>query len=260
MGHFKVATLVSALAISDSELQERRERVFLVLAGFFLCAMTLLNVIGITRFVQLGPMQLAVGVLAYPLTFLCTDLISELYGRARANFMVTVGLVLNGFILGVMWLGNALPAVDPSVQPPWQVLNLAMPVGLPNGETLTGSAELFSLIYATTTGAVFASMVAYVVAQYIDVFLFHWIKQKTGGKHLWLRNNGSTIISQAADSVAVISITFGAVIIAGGMTWQAVLILMLSNYMFKLFSALADTPIIYILVAKLRPYLGLTHS
>ena len=90
------------LAVSNSELQERRERVFLVLAGFFLCAMTLLNVIGITRFVQLGPMQLAVGVLAYPLTFLCTDLISELYGRARANFMVTVGLVLNIFILAVM--------------------------------------------------------------------------------------------------------------------------------------------------------------
>ena len=260
MGHCKVATLgMSIYAVSESQLQERRERVFLVLAGFFLCAMTLLNVIGITRFVQFGPMQLAVGVLAYPLTFLCTDLISELYGRARANFMVTVGLVLNGFILGVMWLGNALPAVDPSAQPPWQVLDLATPVGLPNGETLSGSVELFSLIYANTTGAVFASMVAYVLAQYIDVFLFHWIKQKTGGKHLWLRNNGSTIISQAADSVAVISITFGAVIFAGGMTWQVVLMLMLSNYLFKLFSALADTPIIYILVAKLRPYLGLTH-
>lgn len=260
MGYCSVAALeMSIYAASESLLQERRERVFLVLAGFFLCAMTLLNVIGITRFVQLGPMQLAVGVLAYPLTFLCTDLISELYGRARANFMVTVGLVLNGFILGVMWLGNALPAVDPSTQPPWQMLNLASPVGLPNGESLSGSVELFSLIYANTTGAVFASMVAYVLAQYIDVFLFHWIKQKTGGKHLWLRNNGSTIVSQAADSVAVISITFGAVILAGGMTWQMVLMLMLSNYLFKLVSALADTPIIYILVAKLRPYLGLTH-
>ena len=164
------------------------------------------------------------------------------------------------FILGVMWLGNFLPAVDPSAQPPWQVLDLASPVGLPNGETLSGSVELFTLIYANTTGAVFASMVAYVLAQYIDVFLFHWIKTKTGGKHLWLRNNGSTIISQAADSFAVISITFGAVILSGGMTWQVVLTLMLSNYMFKLFSALADTPIIYLLVAKLRPYLGLTQS
>lgn len=260
MGHFTVAALVHSYAISDSQLQERRERVFLVLAGFFLCAMTLLNVIGITRFVQLGPMQLAVGVLAYPLTFLCTDLISELYGRARANFMVTVGLVLNVFILGVMWLGNFMPAVEPSFQPPWQAFEVVSPVSLPNGEVLSGSVELFTLIYATTAGAVFASMVAYVLAQYIDVFLFHWIKQKTDGKHLWLRNNGSTIVSQAADSIAVIGITFGASILAGDMAWKAVLVLLLSNYMFKLFAALVDTPIIYILVAKLRPYLGLTDS
>ncbi|MFV0277256.1 MAG: VUT family protein, partial [Parahaliea sp.] len=76
-------------------LQERRERVFLVLAGIFLSAMTLLNVIGITRFIQLGPMALAVGVLPYPLTFLCTDLVCELYGKSRANFLVSVGLGLN---------------------------------------------------------------------------------------------------------------------------------------------------------------------
>ncbi len=251
---------MNKLAVSGSYVQERRERVFLVLAGFFLCAMTLLNVIGITRFVQLGPMQLAVGVLAYPLTFLCTDLISELYGRARANFMVTVGLVLNGFILSVMWLGNFLPAIDPSTQPPWQTLTLAQDVGLPDGSSVGGSVELFSLIYANTTGAVFASMVAYVLAQYVDVYLFHWIKAKTRGKYLWLRNNGSTIVSQAVDSVAVISVTFGAVILAGGMSFEVVLGLMLSNYLFKLFSALADTPIIYLLVHKLRPYLELEDA
>ena len=85
--------------LSEQDLNERRERVFIVLAGFFLCAMTLLNVVGITRFIQLGPMALAVGVLPYPLTFLCTDLISELYGRKRANFLVWVGFTLNFFIL-----------------------------------------------------------------------------------------------------------------------------------------------------------------
>jgi len=245
------------LAISDSPLQERRERVFLVLAGFFLCAMVLLNVIGISRFIQLGKMQLAVGVLAYPLTFLCTDIISELYGRARANFMVSVGLGLNFFILAIMWLANSLPAIEPSVQPPWQTLSLSDPVGLPDGSQLVGQVELFTLIYANTAGAVFASMLAYTLAQYIDVFLFHWIKKKTDGKHLWLRNNGSTIVSQAVDSVTVIMVTFGAVIFAGGMSLQAVLILMASNYVFKLVAALVDTPLIYLAVHKLRPYLGL---
>ena len=245
------------LATSDSELQERRERVFLVLAGVFLSAMTLLNVIGITRFVQIGPMQVAVGVLAYPLTFLCTDLICELYGRKRANFLVSVGLGLNGFILLVMTIANALPAIDPSTQPPWQTLELASVIGLPDGSTSGEQIEMFRLMYALTTGAIFASMIAYATAQYVDVYLFHFFKRKTQGKHLWLRNNGSTLVSQLVDSIAVISITFGAVYLAGDMTTKTILVLMLSNYVFKMASALIDTPIIYFLVAKLRPYLGL---
>lgn len=245
------------LAHSNNELQERRERVFLLLAGFFLCAMTLLNVIGITRFVQLGPMSLAVGVLAYPLTFLCTDLISELYGKTRANFMVTVGLVLNVFILLIMYISNALPSVDPSAQPPWQQIELAATINLPDGSVVEQSVELFSLIYACTAGAVFASMVAYIVAQYIDVHLFHFFKKLTNGKQLWLRNIASTSISQAVDAFAVIAITFGAIYLAGEMTLKVLFTLFLGNYLFKFFAALIDTPIIYLLVAKLRPYLGL---
>jgi len=249
-----------ALAISESELQERRERVFLVMAGVFLCAMTMLNVIGITKFVQIGPIQVAVGVLAYPLTFLCTDLISELYGRKRANFLVTVGLFLNGFILLVMGLANALPGIDPSIQPPWQTLSLSQSVGLPSGASVSGEVELFGLMYAMTTGAIFASMFAYVTAQYVDVYVFHFLKEKTKGKHLWLRNNVSTLVSQLVDSFAKISITFGAVYLAGGMSLSTVLGLMLSNYIFKMISALLDTPIIYFLVGRLKPYLGLDND
>ncbi|MBT8115976.1 MAG: queuosine precursor transporter [Arenicella sp.] len=252
--------MTDVFAASGSELQERRERVFLVLAGFFLCAMTLLNVIGITRFVQLGPMQIAVGVLAYPLTFLCTDLISELFGRARANFLVTVGLILNGFILLVMYVANAMPAVDPIAQPPWQNIQLANSIALPDGSAVEKSVELFSLVYACTAGAVLASMMAYVAAQYIDVYLFHFLRKKTAGRHLWLRNNCSTLISQAVDSIAVISITFGAVVLAGEMTMGVVLGLILSNYVFKLLAALLDTPIIYLLVSKLRPYMGIDQA
>lgn len=237
------------------ELAERRERVFLVLAGFFLCAMTLLNVVGITRFVQIGPMALAVGVLPYPLTFLCTDLISELYGRRRANFLVWVGFTLNFFILATLWLGNALPAVDPANQPPWQVLEMAEQVALPNGQTLSGSVELFQLLYACTSGAVFASMMAYVAAQYCDVQLFHFFKRLTGGRHLWLRNNFSTLTSQMVDSFMVISVTFGAAFLAGEITAAALLVLMGSNYLFKMFVALADTLPFYWLTGRLKRYL-----
>jgi uncharacterized PurR-regulated membrane protein YhhQ (DUF165 family) len=242
------------------EIRERRERVFLVLAGFFLCAMTMLNIIGITRFVQLGPFALAVGVLPYPLTFLCTDLVSELYGRSRANFLVTVGLILNGFIIGTMWVANMIPSVGPENQPPWQLIQLAEDIALPNGDSVSNSVELFTLLYATTAGAVVASMMAYIAAQYCDVFMFHFWKRLTRGKHLWLRNNGSTLISQGVDSFMVITVTFGALFLAGKMSAGAMLVLMGSNYLFKLCAALADTLPFYAGVHYLKKYLEFTDE
>jgi uncharacterized PurR-regulated membrane protein YhhQ (DUF165 family) len=236
---------------------ERRERVFLILAGTFLCAMTLLNVIGITRFVQLGPMALAVGVLPYPLTFLCTDLICELYGKARANFLVSVGLGLNFLILFVLFLGNAIPSVPVDNMPPWQILQLAAPVALPNGDIVENSVGLYQLIYATTSGAVFASMLAYIAAQYCDVQLFHFWKRVTKGKYLWVRNNFSTLMSQMVDSVMVITVTFGAAFMRGDMAFNTLLILIGSNYLFKATVALLDTGPFYLAVHYLRRYLQL---
>lgn len=242
---------------TDSQLRERRERVFLVLAGTFLCAMTLLNVIGITRFVQLGPMALAVGVLPYPLTFLCTDLICELYGKSRANFLVSVGLGLNFLILGVLLLGNSLPSVPAENMPPWQILQLAAPVSLPSGEVIEQSVGLYQLIYATTSGAVFASMLAYIAAQYCDVQLFHFWKRVTKGKYLWVRNNFSTLMSQMVDSVMVITVTFGAAFLRDEMTLRTLLILVGSNYLFKATVALLDTGPFYLGVHYLQKYLHL---
>tara|TARA_B100000686_G_C16797442_1_gene983449 strand:+ start:874 stop:1641 length:768 start_codon:yes stop_codon:yes gene_type:complete len=246
--------------MNGAELTERRERVFMILAGFFICSMTLLNVVGITRFIQLGPMALAVGVLPYPLTFLCTDLISELYGRARANFLVAIGFVLNFFILACMYVGNLMPAVPLDKQPPWQVIQLSENISLPNGDIVSGSIELFGLVYACTSGAVFASMMAYIAAQFCDVQIFHFLKRLTHGKHLWLRNNCSTLISQLVDSVMVISVTFGAVFLAGNMSLETLMILMGSNYLFKMASALLDTAPFYALTHVLKKYLQLKND
>ena len=249
--------MTDATSLSPVQLTERRERVFLVLAGVFLSAMTLLNVIGITKFVQLGPLAVAVGVLPYPITFLCTDLISELYGKSRANFLVTVGLFINGFILLVMTAGQYATSVDPANMPPWQILQLAQPIPLPSGDSLEGNVELFTVMYAMTSGAVTASMAAYITAQYCDVQLFHFWKRVTKGKHLWLRNNFSTLLSQLVDSVMVVTVTFGAVFLRGEMAFQTLLVLVASNYGFKAAVALLDTIPLYILVARLRRYLAL---
>ena len=242
---------------SEDLIRERRERTFLVLAGIFLSAMTLLNVVGITRFIQFGPLALAVGVLPYPLTFLCTDLISELYGRGRANFLVSVGLGINFLILGVLTLGSVAPSVPEAVMPPWQVLQLAAPVTLPNGTIVESEVGLFELIYATTSGAVFASMMAYIAAQYCDVQLYHFWKRVTRGKHLWLRNNFSTLLSQLVDSVMVVTVTFGAAFLAGDIAIAALMTLVGSNYAFKALCALIDTIPLYLSVHWLRRYLQL---
>ena len=103
--------------IEANPLQARREVVFLVISGIFLGSLTMLNVLGLTRFIDLSftllgtevPMPLAVGVLPYPITFLCTDLISELYGRKRASNVVWVGFVLNLWVAFILWLGGVLP-------------------------------------------------------------------------------------------------------------------------------------------------------
>ena len=246
---------MSKLSVSSQELHERRERVFLILAGFFLAAMVLLNVIGVTRFIQIGPLSLAIGVLPYPLTFLCTDLISELYGKKRASFLVWVGLILNIFVLFIMFLGQWFESVEQANQPPWESLLLAQPVSFPNGETLEGEVHLFSMIYACTAGTMLASMLAYIVAQLCDVHIYHFFKKLTRGRALWLRNNMSTLTSQLIDSVLILSAVFGVAIYNGEMGLKAFLVVLLSTYSFKVVAALFDTIPFYILVRYLRNYL-----
>lgn len=233
----------------------RRERVFLLLAGFFIAAMTMLNILGITRFVQLGPLTIAVGVLPYPLTFLCTDLIGELYGRKRASFVVWCGFVVNLVVIGFVWLGQAMPAAPEAAQPGWQELELASEITLATGETVSERTELFRILYACTAGSVFASMLAYLAAQFCDVYLFHFWKRLTKGKHLWLRNNGSTLASQLVDSIVVISVVFGRQFVGGEMALSVFVGLMLSNYAFKAGAALVDTIPLYVIVRWLGPYL-----
>ena len=242
--------------IEASALQARRERVFLVLAGLFLGSMTMLNILGVSRFIDLSfevgglrvPMALAVGVLPYPITFLCTDFISELYGRARASAVVWAGLGLNVWVAGFLWLGGALP---PTVE-------VDAASGLPAPEAYDYA---FYRIRQLTMGAVVASMIAYLAAQLCDVFLFHFWKRLTRGRHLWLRNNGSTVVSQFVDTVAVITITHfwakGLPLDEAAPVWPQLWVFIASAYVFKLVVALLDTGPFYLGVHWLSRYLEL---
>lgn len=229
----------------DPKISNRREVVFIALAGLFLGSLAMLNILGLTRFIDLSfsifgldvPFFLFVGVLPYPITFLCTDFISELYGRRRANIVVWVGLLLNLWVILIIWVGGLLPPHP----------EIIAETGLP---PLSDPNRVFFEIQRLTFGATMGSMIAYLTAQFVDVQVFHFLKRLTNGKHLWLRNNGSTLTSQLVDSIAVVLITYyyaHAIQIPEGKTvMQTLTIFMLSNYVFKMTSALLDTIPFYI--------------
>ncbi|WP_428386583.1 queuosine precursor transporter [Mucisphaera sp.] len=271
----KTTCTITTLEPIDPRLRERRERTFLLLAGLFLGTLTMLNLLGITRFIVLASytpeagfawgtlgtytFAVAAGVLPYPLTFLCTDLISEFYGRARANAVVLVGLILNVWVLVILGLGTTLPGfttVDPATgyppPPEW------------NADTQSfsdpGGWTLFHLT-ALTYGAVLASMIAYMAAQFVDVYLFHFWKRLTKGRHLWLRNNASTMVSQFVDTFAVITITHFVAralpIDDAQSIWPQLWLFIATGYVFKFVIAALDTPIIYLVRHLLSRYLKL---
>lgn len=240
----------------DNLFQKRREIVFLLLSGLFIGTLAMLNILGISRLLDLSftvfevnvPFRVFVGVLPYPLTFLCTDFISEFYGKKRATQVVWVGFILNLWVVFILWIGGILPPV-PEMNP---ATNLPEP---------TNSNYVFYQIRLLTFSATFASMVAYLTAQFVDVHVFHFIKRKTKGKLLWLRNNGSTITSQLVDSLAVVLVTY---YIAKAIhipeeysTLHYLLILIGSNYIFKMIAALVDTVPFYIGVKLLSRFLNI---
>ena len=230
---------------SDNKYTVRREAVFILLSGLFVGSLAMLNILGLSRLIDLSftlngtkiPFMVFVGVLPYPITFLCTDFISELYGRKRANMVVWVGLMMNGWVLFILWFAGKLPE-SPQI-----------------------NSDAFFRIRELTFGATAASMIAYLTAQFVDVHIFHFLKKLTKGKHLWLRNNGSTLTSQLIDSVAVVLITYyGAKAIdlhPDTHVFSFLMILIVSNYMFKMTSALIDTIPFYFGVKWLSKFLDI---
>ena len=214
-----------------------REKIFLILSSIFIASLIMANIIGITKIITVFGIGIPIGVIPYPITFLATDLISELYGKKHASYLVWVGFAMNIFLLIVTTIGFYAPP-----DPGWlQGVRLDSP-----GKELT-----FNYVYDYLVRGTAASMIAYLCAQLVDVYLFHFWKNFTKGKHLWLRNNGSTMVSQIVDTVAVMLITFWGVLPAG-----KILELIMFSYMFKFTVALLDTPFFYLGVKLLKDKVG----
>ena len=207
----------------------RAERAFTVLAGIFIGALVITNAIAGKFFVLFGQ-ELSCGIIAYPVTFLVTDLLSEIYGRKRANTVVISGFVVSVFITAVVWIANNAPTYAQS------------PV----------DAESFNVVFGLLPGVVLGSMIAYLVAQLVDVQIFEFWRRLTDGKYMWLRNNGSTFFSQFVDTVLVVTIalviwpevdTNPATEPLGFETWKGIVF---GQYLFKLGIAALDTPLFYV--------------
>jgi len=207
----------------------RAERAFVVLASIFIGALVITNAIAGKFFVLFGQ-ELSCGIIAYPVTFLATDLISEIYGRRRANSVVVAGFVVSVFITAVVWIANHAPTYADS------------PV----------DAESFNIVFGLLPGVVFGSMVAYLVAQFVDVQLFEFWRRLTDGKYMWLRNNGSTFFSQLVDTVMVVTIALviwpevdgnPATTPLDYETWEGIVF---GQYVFKIGIAALDTPVFYV--------------
>ena len=227
-----------------------QDRIYLLLAGIFIASLISSNLI-FQKFFFWTPFaflansdsgnwlswlseytfELSVGILPYPITFLVTDIISEIYGREKANRVVMVGFISSIFIMGVVMVGDMVSATR------WSPVD----------------DSVFHRVFGLFGPAVFASMTAYITAQFIDIRIFHFWKRKTNNRHLWLRNNGSTIFSQLIDTLSVLFLlcSFGVI------DWVRFYPLLLNGFLFKVLVALIDTPFFYLFSHLSRLFFGL---
>jgi len=224
-------------------LKEKRlaYKIYLYLGALFITSLVMSNLI-FQKFFFWNPFgeleifgaplfEVSVGILPYPITFLITDLISEIFGKKKANQIVTAGIFASFFSMGIVYLADFVPAIENS------------PV----------NNEIFSKVFALSPVAVLASMLAYLFAQYVDIAIYHFWKRLTQGRHLWLRNNFSTFLSQFIDTFTVVSL----LCLFKVLPWSMFYGLIISGFLFKVLIAFLDTPLLYFFVYVIRKRFGL---
>lgn len=205
------------------------QRIYMLLGALFITSLVVSNLI-FQKFFYWYPVdveifgsklfEISVGILPYPITFLITDLISEIYGKKRANQVVITGIFASFFSLLIVSVASLVSAT------PWSPVN----------------NNIFNTVFGNTILAVFASMMAYLFAQFVDIQIYHFWKKLTQGKHLWLRNNFSTWCSQFVDTFTVV----GLLCLFDIIHWDKFLGLLISGFLFKVLVAVSDTPFLYL--------------
>ncbi len=218
-----------------AQQKSQAQLTYLVLAALFIASLVTSNLI-FQKFFYWNPFgvyrfEISVGILPYPITFLITDILSEIYGKKKANQVVIAGIFASFFSMLILIVANYAPAIDNS------------PI----------DTKIFSKVFGLSPLAVFASMIAYLFAQFIDIRIFHYWKNLTKGKHLWLRNNFSTFASQFIDTFTVLFLLCSFKVLP----WSIFTSLLLSGFLFKIIIAALDTPILYLVIYWFRKRFGL---
>ena len=197
-----------------------------LLLGFFICSLILANTLG-TKITTLFNVRVSVGILFIPILFLVTDIIAEVYGEKKAKSFVYIAIVVLLFTWIMMYISIKMP---------------------PNA--IWDNQEAFTSVFGSSLRMIIASMIAFVISQFHDIWAFMFWKKKTHGKYLWLRNNLSTITSQLIDTVIFMFIAFYK--ITPKFTVLFIISLIIPYWIFKVVFALVDTPFIYLGVKWLR--------
>ena len=215
----------------------------------FVVVLVLTNIIGVKLFLAFPEtlpngifgeaITLTTGLITYPITFLLTDIVCEVYGSRKANLMVITGFFLSLLTLVLIQISIFLPG-----SPAW-------PAGSVDYQTVEEMQKAFESVFTLPGILIMGSMTAYLAAQLLDVRLFHFWRRLTNGRHLWLRNNASTMMSQLVDTIIVNSIFLG---FGLGLDWVLVAKIIIASYIFKLLIAAIDTPFIYLGVALVRRF------
>ncbi len=193
---------------------------FLLLVSFFSGALVISAVLAVKTVAMVG-LVFPAGVLAYALTFPVTDVIGEIWGRRTANRVVLAGFITLCLVFFLIAAAIKLPRA-----PFW------------------GEEEAFRKILGQSLRIIVASLTAYLISQFHDVWAFHYWRRMTGEKWLWLRNNLSTMVSQLVDTAVFISIAFWGIAPVGRM--------MGGQYLAKVVIAVLDTPLVYGIVWVVR--------
>lgn len=201
--------------------KSKKDTVYVILAGIFITNAVVAEMIG-GKLIYVGSAVMSIGILPWPVVFVTTDLINEYFGEkgVKKLSLITASLIAYCFLL--LYFAIRIPAA----------------AGIS-----TVNDNQFLAVFGQSQWIIVGSITAFLVSQLIDVTIFHFLKNKTGNKMIWLRSTGSTVISQLFDSFIVLGIAFWA---TGIMTTDVFIKSAFTGYFVKLIIAICMTPLIYL--------------